>query len=186
MKSILKKYKDYSSTALCLLILLAGAILFISCDEEDPFVDRVVSPVLIVFDDVPGYLAGGGLTAIPSVTKKVSDGNYTEPVVLRASFYELDKSGILDHNIGIDSIPVSNLSIRFARRDAPFSLEGVTDANGKLEISTTWEALGITDVETIVMAAQGKSIAIPLAWSGTHKGQSFTRFSQLMFVKDPD
>src|SRR5690606_20530179 len=113
MKPKYKQYQDYALTALFLLILLPGAILFISCDEEDPFVDRVVSPVLIVFDDVPGYLAGCGLTAIPSVTKKVSDVNYTEPVDLRASFYELDKSGILDHNIGIDSIPVSNLSIRF-------------------------------------------------------------------------
>lgn len=181
MKSCLLKYQTCLNLSLALLM-----VVLLSCDEEDPFVDRTVSPVLIVFDDVNGYLAGGGLTAVPNVTRKVSQLNYAEPVILRASFYELDKSGILDHTIGIDSLPVSNLAIRFARRDGSSAIEGMTDPDGKLEISTTWEALGITDVADIVMASAAKSVAIPLTWTGTYKGQSFTRYSQLMFVKDPD
>lgn len=182
MKSLF--YKSQLSLIMCATLVVAAHL--VSCDEEDPFVDRTVSPVLIVFDDVSGYLAAGGLTAVPTVTKKVSQVNYTDPVILTASFYELDKSGILNHTIGIDSIPVSNLAIVFARRDGSAALEGVTGSDGKLEISTTWEALGITDVEDIVMASAGKSVSIPLSWTGAHKGQSFTRYSQLMFVKDPE
>ena len=169
-----------------LLAVLVVSVLLTSCDEEDPFVDRTVSPVLIVFDDVSGYLAGGGLTAVPNVTRKVSQLNYTDPVNLRASFYELDKSGILDHNVGIDSIPVANLAIVFARRDGSVAIEAVTGPDGKLEISTTWEELGVTDIAEIVTAPAGKSVAIPLSWTGTHKGQSFMRYSQLMLIKDPD
>jgi hypothetical protein len=182
MKNNLHKYQ--SLRTLCTVVFIST--LFLACDEEDPFVDRTVSPVLIVFDDASGYLAGGGLTAVPNVTRKISQSNYTDPVVLTASFYELDKSGILDHTVGIDSIPVANLAILFERRDGSFSIEGVTGADGKLRISTTWEALGIADVEEIVMSSAAKSVSIPLSWTGTHKGQSFTRFSQLMFVKDPD
>ncbi len=169
-----------------LLLVFAGLTSFVcvSCDEEDPFVDRTVSPLLIVFDDVPGYLAGGGLTAIPSVTKNVTADNYTDGVTLSASLYELDKSGILDHTVGIDSIPASNVAIVFSKRDGSAPIEVISGADGKIIISTTWEALGITDVAEIVASEGARTITIPLTWSGSYKGQVFARYSQLVFVKE--
>jgi hypothetical protein len=111
-----------------------------SCDEEDPFVDRVASPVLLDFDNVTGYLASGGLTSIPSVSKTVTAANYTNAVVLSLTVYELDKSGILDHTVGIDSIPVANLALTFSKRDGTASIEAISDGSGKVIISTTWFA----------------------------------------------
>jgi len=72
-----------------ILILLAAMIVvsITSCENEsDMAVNKVASPILL---DVKN-------TGTNEVT---------------AYFYELDKSGILDHTVGIDSIPVSNLAI---------------------------------------------------------------------------
>lgn len=154
-----------------------------SCNEEDPFVERVASPVLLDFDEVTGYLASGGLTSIPSVTKTVTATNYMNAVVLSLTVYELDKSGILDHAVGIDSIPVANLALTFSKRDGSAPIEVISDASGKVIISTTWEALGVTDVSTIATAKPAKSITIPLLWVGEYKGQSFARYSQVVFSK---
>lgn len=163
-------------------VFIVCAVLF-SCSEEDPFVDRTVAPVLLVFDEVQGYLAGGGLTAVPSVTKPVNVDNYTDPVILSLTAYELDKSGILDHTVGIDSIPVTGLQITFSKRDGTLPITLSSDTFGKIVVSTTWEALGITDVETIATASAARSITIALSWTGEHKGQSFTRYSQVVFSK---
>lgn len=63
-----------------------AALAFSSCEGEDDLaIGRVASPVLVVTEDGTG-----------SVT---------------AFFYELDKTGILDHTVGIDTIPVLNLSV---------------------------------------------------------------------------
>lgn len=165
------------------LIILLVTSLLTSCEEEDPFVDRTVSPVLIVFDETVGYLSGGGLTSVPSIVKPVTALNYNEPVVLSLSVYELDKSGILDYTVGIDSIPVSNLAMTFTKRDGTLPLEGVSDSDGKLSITTTWQALGVANAEAIATAPAARSITIPVSWKGTHKGQSFMRYAQVVFTK---
>jgi hypothetical protein len=70
------------------MILLVGMILvtLTSCeDESDMTVNKVASPVLLELKDSPGELT--------------------------AYFFELDKSGILDHTVGIDSIPLANLQV---------------------------------------------------------------------------
>jgi hypothetical protein len=55
---------------------------------------------------------------------------------LTAFFYELDKSGILDHTIGIDSIPISNLAIEvFASTTSVGTF--TTDAVGSFVITYT-------------------------------------------------
>jgi hypothetical protein len=120
---------------------------------------------------------------VPSVTKTVTSANATTPVVLSLTAYALDKSGILNHNIGIDSIPVAGLQIIFSKRDgtAPIVIE--SDVNGKVVVSTTWESLGIADVQSIVTASAAKTITIPLLWTGEYKGQSFARYSQVVFTK---
>ena len=93
---------------------VALSIFLISCEEEDPFVDRTEAPLLLVFDEVTGYLASGGLTSVPSVSKTVTAATYTQPVTLSVNLYELDKSGILDHTVGIDSIPVAGVAMIFS------------------------------------------------------------------------
>ena len=166
-----------------LYVLFAGTLLFTACDVEDPFVDRIESPVLLVFDEVSGYLAGGGLTYSPSVTKSVTLANYTDPVTLSLTVYELDKSGILDHTIGIDSIPLSDFAITFSKRDGTMSTELTSDSDGKVTMTTTWQNLGVADIEAIVNASASKTITIPLTWVGTYRGISFAKYSQVVFSK---
>jgi hypothetical protein len=167
------------------LSLLATIVLLASCEEEDPFVDRTVSPVLIVFDDVPGYLAGGGLTATPSITKTINAINYSDPVVLSLTVYELDKSGILDHTVGIDSIPVMGVPINFTKRDGTLSTDAMTDNAGKIAITTTWLDLGISasQMTTIINSTSPQSRTIPVTWKGVHNGQTFTRYAQVVLSK---
>ncbi len=166
-----------------LFALLALAVMFTSCDEEDPFTHRVVSPVLLVFEGVTGYLASGGLTSVPSITKTVTIDNYTDPVTLNVFIYELDKSGVLDNTVGIDSIPVSNLAINFLKRDGTIIEAASTDASGMVSVTKSWEELGIVDIEEIVNTAAARTIVIPFSWSGVYKNQAFIRYSQVQFVK---
>lgn len=71
-----------------IVLLIAMVIITITACEDvsDIAVNKVPSPVLMELET-------------------------TAPDEVRAVFYELDKSGILDHNVGIDSIPLSGLSI---------------------------------------------------------------------------
>lgn len=71
-----------------IVLLIAMIIITIAgCDDvSDMAVNKVPSPVLLELES-------------------------TAPDEVRAVFYELDKSGILDNTVGIDSIPVNNLSI---------------------------------------------------------------------------
>lgn len=180
MKTLNSKYIQQIKVALCGLAL---SVFLISCEEEDPFVDRTAAPVLLVFDEVTGYLASGGLTSVPSVSKTVTAATYTQPVTLSLSVYELDKSGILDYTVGIDSIPVAGVAMTFSLRNGTSPIEAVSDAEGKVMITTSWENLGVTDVATIVASKPARSITIPLLWKGSHKGISFSRYSQVVFTK---
>lgn len=179
----MKNRYSLTATKLVVATLCAVSLMLVSCEEEDPFVDRSVAPVLMVFEEVTGYLASGGLTSVPSVTKVVTAATYTQPVVLTVSLYELDKSGILNNAVGIDSIPVAGVPMLFSKRDGTVPLEAISDAEGKVTITTTWETLGITDVAGIVAAKPSRSITIPLLWKGSYKGISFSRYSQVVFSK---
>jgi hypothetical protein len=99
-----------------------------SCeDESDMAVNKVASPILL---DVKN-------TGANEVT---------------AYFYELDKSGILDHTVGIDSIPVANLAIEvFASSSAVGTF--TTDGAG-----------------SFVVTYVGTK---PNEYSGSHKGIAF-------------
>lgn len=72
-------------------MILAGSLLA-ACSKDELAFDIVESPVLAEFE-------------------ALSD---TDPGMLKvkATFFDLDKSGILDNTIGIDSIPVSGLEIK--------------------------------------------------------------------------
>ncbi|QHT68582.1 hypothetical protein GXP67_18990 [Rhodocytophaga rosea] len=154
-------------------LMAVGMIsLMTACEkEEDPFVDRVAAPVLVVIENAKaGYLTGGGLYAVPVVDSKLS-----EPVLLSASLYELDKSGILNHAVGIDSIPVANLSITLMTRTGLKIADVTSDAEGHVSITKTWAELGLTEPK--------KGNLINLDWSGEYKGIAFVRRSQVQVVE---
>jgi len=114
----------------CILILLAAMIIVsvTSCDDvSDMAVNKVASPVLL---DVKA-------TGTNQVT---------------AFFYELDKSGILDHTVGIDSIPVADLAIEVFAASTPVGTF-TTDGSGSFIISYTGTK--------------------PNEYAGSHKGIAF-------------
>lgn len=74
-------------TSFKLFVLILGIVAMTGCEEEsDLAIKRVVSPVVIEVE------------AITSVQ-------------LKATVFELDKSGLLDYTVGIDSIAVPNLAL---------------------------------------------------------------------------
>src|SRR5688572_6864552 len=113
-----------------ILILLAAMIVVsvTSCeDESDMAVNKVASPVLL---DIKN-------TGTNEVT---------------AYFYELDKTGILDNTVGIDSIPVADLAIE------------VFAASASVGTFTT-DALG-----SFIVSYAGTK---PNEFAGSHKGIAF-------------
>lgn len=160
-------------------IVITTLFIMMSCEEEDPFVDRHVAPVLIVFDGISGYLANGGLTTTPTRTYTVAEADYTVPAEWSISFYELDKTGILDNTVGIDSIPVADLAIRFTKRDGTLISELTTDADGKVFAPINWTEL----VPGYASMATGSSSTINVSWTGEHKGVSFTRYGAVILKK---
>lgn len=113
-----------------ILILLSAMIMvtMTSCEDvSDLAVNKVASPVLLNVKN----------TAADQVTAYV---------------YELDKSGILDHTVGIDSIPVANLDIE------------VFAANSSMGVFTT-DAAG-----SFIVTYTGTK---PTEYAGIHKGTAF-------------
>lgn len=158
----MKHYK----THLIITMLAVGTL--VACEKkEDPFVDRVVAPVLVLIDNATGD--GGGQTGEPVVSQKVAG-----PVTMAVRIYELDKSGILNNKVGIDSIPVASLTLKLTRRDGTAVGDLKTDEAGKASISKTWAELG-------VMAPKAGS-SVLLTWTGEHKGQAFSRLSRVQGI----
>ena len=99
----MKKIYQLALTAVAALLILS------SCEEEPEMAfDRVASPVLLVTDPVG-----------------------TDEI--QATFYELDKTGILDQNVGIDSMPISNLSIEVFSGSSSIGTF-TTDTNGSIVV----------------------------------------------------
>ena len=145
-----------------LLASLAGCM-----KKEDPFVDRVVAPVLVVIDNATGD--GGGQTGEPVVSQKVAG-----PVTLGVKIYELDKSGILNNTVGIDSIPVTSLAITLTTRAGVAIGNLTTDGTGRASVSKTWAELGI--------ATPKAGSTVSLTWTGEYKGQAFSRLSRVQAI----
>jgi hypothetical protein len=162
MKMRMKSYKYLILSGLTVM-----SSVFAGCEKtEDPFVDRVVAPVLVLVD---GASDGGGQTAEPVVTQKI-----TAPVIMTVKVFELDKSGILDYKVGIDSIPVVSLSLKLTKRDGTAIADLKTDATGKATLTKTWAELGI--------AAPAVGSSVSLTWKGEYKGQAFSRLSRVQGI----
>lgn len=145
-----------------IVLVILGAS-FTACEKVDPFVDRVVSPVLIVIQGIDGIPASG-LTTEPTVPASIiADAGATIKI------FELDKSGILDYKIGIDSIPVSGLKISYKLRSTGALVKEVTtDSKGMANLSTSWASLGVT--------APKAGSTVKLIATGTYKDQQFSKY----------
>ena len=130
----------------------------------DPFVDRVVAPVLLVFENAIGD--GGGFTTEPTVTSKATTATAT--VSLRV--LELDKTNILNSK-GIDSVAVSGATLVLSTRAGTKIAEVATDAKGRAVFSAPWATFGV--------AAPRVGTVIKLRLSGTHKGLAFSKLARL-------
>jgi hypothetical protein len=157
----MKNIKSLFPSACLLLALSLG---FISCKEEDPFLDRDVAPVLV---DIVGAPFGAPLAGEPTVAYAAT----AEKLILSARLLELDKTNILDHTKGIDSIPVPNIAIKITLRSGAVLGEVTSDAQGVVKLEKTWADLGV--------AAPKAGSITKISWSGSHKGIAFTRFSQV-------
>lgn len=147
-----------------LFILLVGIFLTSSCEKEDPFVDRVVSPVLVLIESSDG-VSTSGLTTDPTVSAGFESNSSIGIKVL-----SLDKTNILDNTIGIDSIPVSSIAINLKIRDGASIGSFTTDANGLAKVDLDWSQLGVT--------AAGTSVS--MAASGSYNDQSFTKLFKIV------
>ncbi|MCC9135963.1 hypothetical protein ACFSKU_15950 [Pontibacter silvestris] len=136
--------------------LFTLSFFLMSCDKEESMVvDRVESPVLITISGT-SFLA-------------------SEPVNVTATVYELDKSGILDHTVGIDSIPVSNLPLKIIANGMAMG-DLTTDAAGKVNLTKTWAELGFSSPQA--------GNAVNLEWSGSYQGQAFTKLSKVQVKEE--
>lgn len=148
-----------------IFLFVATALAAASCKVEDPFVDRVVSPVLLVFDNAVGD--GGGFTTEPTVTSKATSTQAT----ISVRIFELDKTNILDYKKGIDSIPLTGLSLALTTRTGTKIADVTTDAKGRATITKTWAEFGLTAPKS------GNTVSLTL--TGKYKEQAFTKLARL-------
>ncbi|MDP5120209.1 MAG: hypothetical protein NWQ46_01335 [Spirosomaceae bacterium] len=148
-----------------ILLLFAVTLLQVSCEAEDPFVDREVSPLLVLLAGDDG-VASSGLTTEPTVTSAIS-----KAATFSVKLYELDKSGILDKNIGIDSVAASGVSLEIKRRTGGTITTATTNASGVATFTVTWADLGIS--------APSSSSSVSLNCSGSYKDKSFTKLFRI-------
>lgn len=120
-----------------------------SCVEaEDLATPNVASPVLVL-------LEGTAFSA-------------SSPVTVGSKFLELDKTNILDHTQGIDSIPVPNLNISVFINNTTEVAKLVTDTDGGADLVMSWADLGLPE------ASSGNSVRLEFA--GTYKDVSFRKY----------
>ncbi|MCC5938551.1 MAG: hypothetical protein JJU34_14825 [Lunatimonas sp.] len=128
---------------------VVALICCVSCVETDELVTpNVASPVLVV-------LQGSAFAA-------------SAPVSVNGRFYELDKSGILDHTVGIDSIPVAGLQVRVFINHTQEIGSATTDSNGRLVFEQPWSSLGLS--------APRVGNTVRLEFAGVHKDIAFRTY----------
>ena len=123
--------------------ILMTVLLSSSCTSDELAFDVIESPVLALFD--------GPITTDDMMT-------------ITATFYELDKSGILDQSIGIDSTLISNMTIKIFTDDDVMLDELTTDTNGQIEFTKALSDIGSTS---------------RLEWAGNYNDVPFRVFKNI-------
>lgn len=132
-----------------LLVALFVMLLAQSCVETDDLVTpNVASPVLILLDG--------------------SSFSSTSSVSVNSMTYELDKTNILDHTLGIDSIPVSNLNLEVYIETTTKVASLTTDTNGSADLEITWGELGIDEPTS--------GTQVRLEFAGSYKDIAFRKY----------
>ena len=132
-----------------LLVALFVLLLAQSCvDSEDLATPNVASPVLILLD-------GNSFSA-------------TSSVFVNSKTLELDKTNILDHTLGIDSIPVPNLDLEVFIGTTTKVASLTTDTNGSADLEISWTELGLNDPKS--------GTQIRLEFAGTYKNIAFRKY----------
>ncbi|MCP9234533.1 hypothetical protein [Lewinella sp. JB7] len=126
------------------LFLLPVMLLFTACLDDELAFTVVASPVNADIERVAD----------------APDGT----VAYRATFTELDKTGILDVNVGIIATPVVDLELRIFSQTQDLLETLTTDASGQTLFSVPAASLtGVTRLE----------------WSGTYDGAAFRIITNL-------
>ncbi len=126
----------FSVEKLFLFLVLFLSVFLSACTSDDLSFDVIESPVLAVFNEETD----------------------TDMLRMTATFYELDKSGILDQNIGIDSTLISGLSLEIFINESTLVGAATTDGSGQATL------------ETAISDLQGVS---RLEWVGTYNETPF-------------
>jgi|GEM_PF-703131 len=122
MKVINHIIKRYRSAVYLLPVLLVSLV---SCEKTDELTTpKLDSPLLIL-------LSGSSFAA-------------DAPVVVQGRFYQLDKSGILDHTIGIDSIPMGNLAVTVYVNHTTEVGSITTGSDGRATFTASWADIGLS------------------------------------------
>ena len=140
--------KEYTNKISFLIAFVALAYLSSCVEGVELATPNVASPVLVM-------LQGNVFDA-------------SAPVSIQGQFYELDKTGILDQNVGIDSIPVSGLQIKVFINQTEEIGSVTTDNSGKIIFQQPWTSLGVAN------PTSGRQIRLEFA--GTHKNVAFRQY----------
>ncbi|MFK7923744.1 MAG: hypothetical protein AB8H47_17425 [Bacteroidia bacterium] len=106
------------------IFLILGLVLVLqtACTSDKLAFDVIESPVLAIFED--------------------GANSSTDILAVSATFYDLDKTGILDLSVRIDSIPIPNLEVSVYLGEANLIATYSTDANGVVEFEADYTDLG--------------------------------------------
>lgn len=133
---------------LVLAALVSLSVTQACVEAEELVTPNVASPVLVLLD---GTSFGA-----------------ESPVIVGSKFLELDKTNILDHTQGIDSIPVPNLNISVFVNNTTEVANLVTDTDGSADLVISWADLGLTSTTS------GNQVR--LEFTGTYKDVSFRKY----------
>lgn len=120
------------------VFFLLACLSVTACTSDELAFDIIESPVLAVFEDSPNTTA--------------------DILAVKATFYDLDKSGILDQTIGIDSLPIQDLAIDVFVDGSALISTYTTDAEGIVEFEAAYQELGTSR---------------RLEWVGSYEGVPF-------------
>lgn len=146
----MKKYIVFLASFCC-------AVSLASCEVADPFVDRIEAPLLVLVESTSG-VASTGMTTDPTVTT-----GFNGPATFAVRLLTLDKSGLLDYKVGIDSIPAVGQTLTVKLRTGVLLGTFTTDASGRARISLPWTSLGIQQPR----AGSSASLQVSGSWEGT-------------------
>jgi hypothetical protein len=150
------------------LLIVIISFVAVSCKVDDPFVDRVVSPVLVIFEDASGK--SSGLSTEPALVSSAA-----ADATISTRLLELNKSAILNSKVGIDSLPVKSVVVSYKLRNGTKITEVPTDDKGRSVLKISWKSLGLP---TPVVGS-----SVLLSCSATYKEVSFTKNFRLTATK---